>query len=759
MTDKDLPMPATTNSGQINIKKILYQYLHYWYYFLIGIVLALALAALFLLLSTPKYLISSSVLVRDIDKGPDFQAGNPVFKDLDVFNQLTSIENELEAFRSLSLMQRALISLNLQTSYFVPGALNEKIIYGQHVPVKVVVSRLIKDALERDLTIAIKDENSFELLDSNSNTSYRFGQRIAKPYANFTVLKNPQATAGAWKNNREIIISFNSLQKLALDYNANLKVAQASKTADVLYLNLMDVVPERGKDIMASILRVYNEDEIEDKNRLALTTLEFIDERLSELTGQLTENERREAEFKARNNVTDVRSEASAYLEESRNYNNQLTALNTQVDVVESLEKYLSQRTELFGLVPSNLSIEDPSLTELIDRFNTLQLERERLLRTQEPTNPLVININQQLSNLRLSILENLSIIKRGLTVSRNNISGRARSFQSRINAIPNIERQLNDINRQQGVRRDLYVYLLQKREESALSLASTGSRIRVLDPPRASLKPEFPKKSIVLALAFFAGLIIPFAVLFTKFLLSNSIRHRLLVEQHTTVPIIGEIPHIKRKKGRIIFKVNKSKAAEQIRFIRAALLTKSDQLRDRVVLITSGQEKDGKSFLALNLAGSLAMAGNEVVLLDFNLRDPAILTTLGLNQDTGISEYLHSKSLTIDSILKTIPTVPGLAISGTGRLPEHPNELMMNVRMEQLIVELKEKFDYVVIDTAAVGEVADALALAPYVDVCLFVIRYSHTHRDHLNTVQEIHRERKMNKTLIVLNDARKEN
>ncbi len=759
MTDNDLPRPAATNSGQINIKKIVYQYLHYWYYFLIGIILTLALAVLFLLVTTPKYLISSSVLVRDIDKGPDYQSGNPVFQDLDVFSQATSIENELEAFRSLSLMQRALMSLNLQTSYFVPGALNEKLIYGQEVPVKVVVSRLAKDALEGNITIVIKDENRFELLDGNSSTSYRFGQRIAKPYAHFTVLKNPQATSGAWKNHRKISIRFNSIQKLALEYNANLTVAQANKTADVLYMNLMDPVPERGKEIMTSILKVYNEDETEDKNRLALTTLEFIDDRLSELTGQLTENERREAEFKVRNNVTDVRSEASAYLDESRNYNNQLTALNTQIDVVESLERYLSQRTGLFELVPSNLSIEDPSLTELIDRFNTLQLERERLLRTQEPTNPLVININQQLSNLRLSILENLSIIKKGLTVSRNNISGRARSFQSRISAIPNIERELNDINRQQGVRRDLYVYLLQKREESALSLASTGSKIRVLDPPRATLTPESPKKAIVLALAFFAGLVIPFAILFIKLLLDNSIRHRSVVEQHTTVPIVGGIAHIKSKKGRNIFKVNKSKAAEKIRFIRAALNTKSDQLRDRVVLITSGQEKDGKSFLALNLAGSLAMAGNKVALLDFNLRDPAILTTLGLGQDTGISEYLHSKSLTIDSILQTIPSVPGLAIAGTGRLPEHPNELMMNYRVEQLIVELKEKFDYVVIDTAALGQVADALALAPLVDVCLFVIRYNHTHLDHLNTVQEIHRERKMNKTLIVLNDARKEN
>ncbi|GAB3174929.1 GumC family protein [Telluribacter humicola] len=758
MADREATTTQVQPSGRIDLKKSMYRYLRHWYYFLIGLLLALGIGVFLMLFITPKYLIYSTILVRDIDKGPDFQAGNPAFQDLGIFNQATSIDNEIEAFRSLSLMERTLKELALYTSYYVHGIIKKEEIYGSDVPIRVVVRSLKKSAYDEDITVTIRDTTRFDLLDWYGQATYRFGQQIVKPYGTFSIVRNPNATGGF----KEVIVRFNNIRKLAVDYNEDLKIAQASKNADVLNLSLLHPLPEKGKDIMSTLIQVYNEDEREDQNRLALSTVQFIDDRLRELTNELTENELQEARFKIQNRVTDVRSEASAYLEESRNYNQQLSTLNTQIQVVESLERYLARSGELYELVPSNLSIEDRALMELIERFNDLQLDRERMLRTQEPTSPLVQNINGQLATLRQSLIENLKIIRRGLEVSRNNIASRARGFQSRISEIPNIERELNDINRQQGVRRDLYVYLLQKREESALYLASTGSKIRVLDPPGATLQPETPKKPIVLALALFAGLVIPFGLIMAGSLLSDRVKHQETVERLTAAPILGEISHHRGKRRDILAQKPKSKVAEEFRFIRSKLTAIANNKGKQVVLITSGMNKDGKTFVGVNLGTSLSMAGYRVVMLDFNLREKDdLFTYLGLQPDLGITEFVSTKTLTAENLIKSSPVSPGFYfyLIGSGRVPEQPAELMMNPRIGQLIAQLKEKFDYILIDTPAIGQVADAYSLARYVDVCLYVMRYNHTKREYIATADEIYKEGRFNSTMIVLNDARREN
>ncbi|HEV7350874.1 GumC family protein [Telluribacter sp.] len=735
------------------------RYLRHWYYFLIGLVMALGLAVLFLLAITPKYLIFSSILVRDIDKGPDFQAGNPAFQDLAIFKQATSIDNELEAFRSLSLMQRALGELSLQTSYFKDGYLRKEEMYGNELPIKIRIQTLRKSAFEEKITIIPQDQSTFSLVDSRGSTSYRFGQTIAKPYGVFTVV--PSSTSSRIAAS-PIYVRFQNIRELAVEYNKNLKVALANKNADVLTLNFLHPLPEKGKDILAKLIQVYNEDEKEDQNRLTVSTLAFIDDRLGELTGELTENERQEARFKSQNNVTDVRSEASSYQQEFRDYSQQLSRLNTQIEVVGSLQRYLASQGELFELVPSNLTIEDRALMELTERFNNLQLERERLLRTLEPTSTLVQNINGQLATLRQSIIENLKIIRRGLEVSRDNIATRVNSYRSRISEIPNIERELNDINRQQGVRRDLYVYLLQKREESALYLASTGSKIRLLDPPMATLKPESPNPVIVLALAIFAGLLVPFALVLGKGLLSNRVKHQSMVEQMTTAPILGEISHQRNRKPLILFQKPKSKVAEEFRFIRSKLTHIANKEGKQVIMVTSGMEGDGKTFVSVNLGASLSMAGYRVVLLDFNLRtNDDLFHYLKLKPDTGITEYISSKTLTAENLIKVAPNTSGFYfyMIGSGNESGQPAEQMMSGRVQQLFAELKDNFDYILIDTPAIGQVADAYSLASYVDLCLYVIRYNFTRREYIATANDVFKEGRLNSTMILLNDARREN
>ncbi|GAA4450631.1 polysaccharide biosynthesis tyrosine autokinase [Nibrella saemangeumensis] len=746
-----------SQSEKNDFKRFLYKYLRYWYLFVISIALFLTLAFVLLRMSTPQYLISSSILIRDIDKGPDFQSGDPVFKDLDIFNAATSIENEIEALKSITLMQRVLTELSLQTSYYVDAFLSKREIYGSELPIRVRISRINNAAYKQKVKIVIKNSNEFEWQDGALTThTCRFGESVVRPYGTFTVL----VASAVLRNQPQVIhVVFHDLRDLALDYQEKLTVAQVNKKANVLTVSMLSPVPEKGKAIVNKLIDEYNTESKEDRNLLAMNTINFIDERLRDLTGELSDIERSVEQFKRRNQVTDVRSEATAYLEESRNYSNQLSNLNIQLDVAESLERYLSQQQDQFELVPSNLRIDDPTLVDLITRFNELQLQRERLLRTAEPANPLVININQQLANLRLNILENLSTIKRGLIVTRDNLANKAGGFRSRISQIPEIERQLNAINRQEGVKRDLYVYLLQKREESALSLAATGSNTRVIDPAIASKTPVQPKKPVFFGVAFVLGLVLPLGFIMVRDFLSDKVQRKKDITKSTSVPVLGEISHFGKKGYLAVSKGIQTPHMEQFRLLRSNLDFAAPQHANQVILVTSSMPGEGKTFVGINLAVSLSFAGRSVVLVDFDLRQPGIINGLGLNSGPGVSDFVNRKDLAADAVIGSTSAAPDLAVIGAGSLPDDPTEFMMSPRVSQLITELRERFDHIIIDTAPMGQVADAYSLAPFIDVTIFVVRYNFTPKAQIDNINEIVDNKKLNQPMIVLNDARREN
>ena len=746
-----------SQSEKSDFKRYFYKYLRYWYLFLISAILCVGLAILYLRFATPKYLTSSALLIRDIDKGPDFQSGNPVFKELDIFNSATSIENEIEELKSDALIERVLTELSLQTSYYVGGTLKKKEIYGNNLPISIQIDSLTEDAYKKKLTIIIKNSNIFQLEDGDSIT-YRFGEPIKKPYGSFTVsITSP----GLVKQPREIYIEFQNIRDQISTYSKALTVAQVNKKANVLTVDLVNAIPQKGVAILNKLIDVYNKENQEDQNRLAINTINFIDDRLKNLTADLSNTEKSIEQFKRQNQVTDVRSEASVYQEESRSYNKQFSDLNIQLDVVESLEKYLSRQKDQYELVPGTLRIDEPTLIELVGKFNDLQLQRERVLRTAEPANPLVLSINEQLANLRLNILENLRTIKRGLVVTRNTIAGRASNFQSRINQIPTIERGLNTISRQEGVKRDLYVFLLQKREESAMSLAATVSNTRVINPPRASKLPVEPKKPVIFGIAIVLSLLFPFGFIFIRDFLADKVQRKKDVTKVTQIPILGEIIHYKsRKKGLVsISHSSRAPVAEQFRLIRSNLNFATTGKENKVILITSSIPGEGKTFVSINLSISLSLTGKKVVLLDCDLRRPGVLTGLGLQNKKGISTYLDNDGVWVDALLESPPTAPHLSVINAGQVPLNPAEFIMNPKMGQLIAKLKDRFDYIIIDSAPIGQVADTFSLAPYIDVTIFIVRYDYTPKAQLDTITDIATNEKLKHPLIVLNDARKEN
>ncbi len=759
MTEKEAFERKTKHPEQIDFKLLILRYARYWYLFALGAVLALLLAILYLSFATPKYLISSSIKIRGVDRDPDYQAGSPGFRRLDVYDEAASMEDEIEALRALSLMERVMQELEMTTSYHVPAGLREREVYGQELPVLVTVDTLHQDAFGEKISIRVNNAESFTLLDETGDAAvYSFGQTVRRPYGSFTVAATPQLTQ--WNTATDIRINFHNTRALAIDYNKEITVVQLGEESSIVSISLLHPVPEKGKLILNKMVELYNREAREDRNRLAMNTIHFIDERLKTLTADLSGVERDVEQFRRENQVTDPRSDASAYLEESRVYDRQLSDLNIQIGVLESLDRYLSQRREQYELVPSNLTIEDPTLLNLINRFNELQLERERKLRNVEPSNPLLLNLNEQLANLRLNILENLRVIRSGLLVKRNNVSQKASGFRARIEGAPGIERELNEINRQLGVKQDLYNFLLQKREESALSLAATTSNTRLIDPAIASKAPVEPNKPVVLLMALVLGLLLPFAGIFVKDFLDNSVQLRKDVEKLSAAPVMGEVPHIARKQNWVAMQQHNTLLSQQMGLILSNLQAETPGAENKVLLVTSGRNGEGKTFFSKNLALSLSLTGKKVVLVELDLRNPSLAQEFGLSDTGGIAAYLQAEGrFSPDEILEPSGVAPNLFVVGAGAAPLNPAAAFGNPRLGQLLETLRKNFDYVVIDTAPVGQVADAFALAPFTDLTVYVVRYNYTLKAALNTIDALYEKKKLKQPVIVLNAARKMN
>ena len=736
----------------VDVKQLVSKYIRHWYIFLIGVIACLILAFLYLYWAVPKYRVTSTLLLKNEES-----QGNPQNEpgEINLFNTKQNLDNEIEVLKSNSLMQRVFSELSLNPTYHIKGQFKTEEIYGSEVPIRLSITKLHPTAFKKQIVLRRKTSTTFELKEDNGDVStHKYGEEISKPYGIFTVI-----AAQDNRTHEPIIIRFHDSYKLANIYNEDLRVEAAKKKASVIKISLIESVPQRGKDIINKLLEVYSKEALEDRNLVANTTIQFIDERLKLLTSDLSSVEKNVEEYKRQNEVTDVTSDADQYLTQASEYTKQLEDLGVQIQVLESIESYINKQPGKFELVPSTLSIEDRTLLQLITRYNELQLDRERMLRTTLPNNPLVQDINEQLSTLQLNILENLHNIKTGLAITQSSLRATSGRFRSQIQRVPSIERNLLEINRQQGTKENLYLYLLQKREESALALEITVSKTRLLDAAAAEDEQVSPKEILVYLLAVLIGLGLPFTGIYIKDIMNDKVRSKRDVVRGTDTPILGEISHNTSSKSLIVTEETGTSIAELFRLIRSNLHFATAGKENKVLLVTSSTSGEGKTFFCINLAASLTMFGKKVVLLELDLRMPSLAKQLDVAPGIGISDYLvASDKVQIEDILRPHNTVPGLFYATSGSLPPNPAELMMSHNLAHFINELKASFDYIIIDTAPIGKVSDAFSIGSLIDSTIYVVRYNYTHKAHLDLIEDIYQNKKLVHPMIVLNDIKED-
>lgn len=755
MENNELFSSGTEQTETKDIKAILLRYTRYWYLFLIGASLSLGAASLYLrYYAVPLYSVYSTLLIKD-DKNGQGMASTDALNDLSTFKSTRNIDNEIEVIKSKSLMTRVVSELGLSTAYYVEGRVRDIEVYGNLVPIKVLANKLSDNASGQSFTVYTKSDSIFSIDDYTGHvTSYKFGQLIQKPYGTFTIFSNPLQ----YKTPSKIIVRFQNIPQVADYYNRAIGVQIINKNTNILYLSLTDPIPDKAKDIVNKLMEVYNRESIEDKNLMSINTLRFLDERLQYLTSDLSNVEKTVEKYKSGNGLTDIGTQAAAYTSQASNYTTKLSEWAIQIEILESIEKYLQRTTDRAVMVPSTLGLKDETLSALIGSFNALQLERERMLRTAQPGNPLVQNTNEQLVQLRAKILENLHNIKRGLQITSNNLKANVGQFQFKIKKVPSMERELLQINRQQSIKQSIYSYLLQKREETAISLAATASAARVLDPAMGGNFPISPNRQSIYLMSLLLGLGIPFAAIYAAGLLNNKVQSQQDVTAVTNAPIIGEIAH--NSQGTVVIsKGSRSPIAEMFRLVRANLNFLAMGKNNLVLLITSGRSGEGKTFFSINFATSLAITGKRVILLDLDLRSPKIARELKLDDGPGITNYLVSNEITVDQIIRQSEESPELFVISAGVVPPNPAELMMSPKFTSLIHELKETFDYIIIDTPPVGQVADAFTLSTIIDYTIYLVRYNYTYKSWLTIIKNIYKDKVLGQLMIVLNDAKEIN
>lgn len=749
---------STVNSDNANLRDFLASYIKYWYLFIIGVLLCIGAAYMYLRYKAiPQYQIVGTVLIKDKDKGSTTNSEQSL-GDFGLVKPSTNIDDQIGIIKSSHFMEKVIENLALNVDYRVEGQVKDIAIYWKNLPFYILSSKESQPTTGLPLIITPIDSLSFNLESPIANTevqagTYQFGDTIHTGKKFFQILKNP------YYNKEHIDVTpiqtnFANIEDKALNYSGQLVVESVNKTGSLLALSLLDAIPQRGKDVLQTLIELYAEESVKYQNQLAIGTIEIIDERLKLLTGEITSVENDVASYKKQNVLTNISSDAAVYLQSAQIANRQLEEYQTQIDILNSIESYLRQNGDE-RLVPSSLNIQDPTLSGLISQFNSTQLERKTLTRTTPADNPLVVTLDRSLTDLRIDILENLKNIKDGLLIAQKNVRANSYKAQAKIAKVPTAELALQTINRDQGIKQDLYLYLLQKREEEALSLEAPISNTRIVDPPKAGRFPVSPNKTSIYLGALILGLFIPFSFVFVKDQLNNKITGINDMEKLTNAPLLGQISHNTDRKNLIVHKNNTSAIAELFRLMRFNLNYLTMNKANKVLLVTSSNAGEGKTFFTINFAASLALSGKKVVALSFDLRAPKLLQRLNLKESIGITDYIVDHKWTSKDLLVNVPNYENLDVIGSGPIPSDPGELMLHERIGTLIKELKQHYDHIIIDSAPVGKVADAFAFIPNIDATVFIIRQNFTLKNDVKVLNDIYSNKKLKNIMVVLNDA----
>ena len=744
---------------QWNIRSLFLKYNKYWSFFTIGVLFSVLTVFMFIRYwAQTEYEIQGKILIKNTESRQGIIENNN-FGKFGLIKTANSLEDEIGILTSTVVMEEVVTKNTFNITYFKKGNIRDIEIYGKDVPVRILVDETT-DSLAYGLQISLNiiDSETFELSTKYKNnelySKHDFGELITLPYGTFNIVLKPKFID--IKNLEPLYFVVGKKKDFITNFLQNLSVHPDNETGSLLNVNFIAGHQKKGEDILLELIETYIDKTIKYENELAENTIKMIDERLKLLSGEIEDVETSVADFKSENVVTDVARNADSYVQQSNEYKKQVAEYQTQINVLENIEMSLLGRTTE-STIGGSFSINNSSLTSLINIYNATLLERNQLSQSAVTSNPVLVNLNDKLNNLRESILQNIRSVKNGYSIARQNLLSNASRYDAQIARVPGMEKKLLEISRDKSTKEGLYLFLLQKREEEVLSLATPVSSTRIVSYPQAGKFPISPNKKILYLTGLLFGFLVPFSMIFIKDAWDNKVTS---VEDLTTdlsVPFLGEISRSK-KKGILIHNSGRatSPTAELFQLLHFNLDYLKKTEKNQTLLVTSTSKGEGKTFISSNLAVTLESIGEKVILLAFDLREPQLMADFNLDNSPGISDFIIKKGIEINEIIQKHPTLENLSLIGSGVVSSNIGRLMLSKRIDILFKTLKEDYDRIIIDTPPIGLVSDAFALNKYIDSTIYVVRKDVTNKEHLKTIETIYKNEKLKNTMILLNDTK---
>ncbi|MBU3028351.1 GumC family protein [Zobellia galactanivorans] len=741
-----------------NISDILSKYIKYWPLFAIGVVTCVAAVFLYIRYKAEtQYNITSSILVKTKDTG-NASIQSESIKSLGLIKNTTDIEDEIGIFTSTGIMEKVVANRSLNINFYIKGRFRDVEIYGEDTPVQILVDETDSSLLyDTPVEIKILENNRYELKttinDQDLTIEHSFGDLVTSPFGTFTI--NYKEDTNYENKGKPLYFVIRNTDKVIENFLNNLSIQQVNKSGNLLNINFLCNNPKKGEDVVAGLIETYVEEMIKYENELAENTIKMIDNRLKLLSGEIQGVEKSVEEFKTKNDLTDVASNANLYIEQANDYRKLIADYQTEINVFDAIETYLQQGNSDTP-IPASLSANDPSLTGMIDRYNETLLEKGQMSQSASSANPLIVNLDRTLNDLSKAIVENVRSAKNRLMIAQRNLQSNANKYQAQIAKVPSMERQLVDISRDKSTKEGLYLYLLQKREEEVLSLAAPVSSTRIVSLPKAGDIPVSPNKTSLYLGGLLLGLFLPFSIIYSKELLNNKVNSTEELANKVTAPILGEIAKSSNKSIFSNTPNDRTPIAELFRLLCFNLEYLKKTETNQTILVTSTIKGEGKTFIASNLANTLASNGEKVIALSFDLRMPQLMKIFDLADTPGLSDFIVKKEMELKEIVQKHPSIENLYLIGSGTEASQVGRLMLSKRIETLISGLKKEYDRIIIDTPPIGLISDAFALNAYIDSTIYVTRRGLTKNNHLKTLESIHKNGKLRNTMVLLNDSK---